>query len=288
MEYGTGALNIDGCRVGTEGGSKAAPGSEPGYLNNVYGRGMGGNPKGDTFEAGRWPANLILSHHPECRMVGNRASKDIAIKTVSTGQVVSENVAMSGPNYGRVVVGTTHRPDEEVWECHHDCPTQSFPQSKSSSAVMQLPLTPEDSIGGVHGNKGRSTLRGFDDNGSAARFFYTAKADSDDRPHGKGATVHPTVKPLDLMRYLVRLVCAPGGTVLDPFMGSGSTGCSAILEGMRFVGIEQSQEYADLAVGRLRLALAERMVEDTPAAPGRSMAVQVESTPLPLRKLRGA
>lgn len=98
--------------------------------------------------------------------------------------------------------------------------------------------------------------RGHDDQGgSAARFFYTAKADADDRPHGKGATTHPTVKPLDLMRYLVRLVCVPGGTVLDPFMGSGSTGCAALAEGMLFVGVEQSEEYADLAVGRLRLAL---------------------------------
>jgi DNA modification methylase len=96
-----------------------------------------------------------------------------------------------------------------------------------------------------------------DQGGSAARFFYTAKADKTDRPHGKGTTLHPTVKPLDLMRYLIRLVCVPGGLLLDPFMGSGSTGCAALLEGCRFVGIEQSQEYADIAVGRLRLALDE-------------------------------
>jgi DNA modification methylase len=90
----------------------------------------------------------------------------------------------------------------------------------------------------------------------AARYFYSTKADnSSDRPHGKGTTSHPTVKPLDLMRYLVRLVCVRGGTVLDPFTGSGSTGVAALVEGMNFVGIEQSQEYADIAVGRLRLAL---------------------------------
>lgn len=120
----------------------------------------------------------------------------------------------------------------------------------------------------------------------AARFFYSAKADSDDRPHGKGATVHPTVKPLDLMQYLVRLVCAPGGWVLDPFMGSGSTGCAAIAEGMRFVGIEQSQEYADIAVGRLVLALAGRAPEDTPDAPAPPTR-RVGSTALPPKKLRG-
>ena len=110
------------------------------------------------------------------------------------------------------------------------------------------------SVDGGYKN-GRSTV-GHKDNGSAARFFYSAKADHTDRPHGKGATVHPTVKPLDLMKWLVRLVCARGGVVLDPFMGSGSTGCAAIEEGMWFVGIEQSREYADIAVGRLKLSLA--------------------------------
>lgn len=121
----------------------------------------------------------------------------------------------------------------------------------------------------------------------ATRLYYTAKADHTDRPHGKDATIHPTVKPLDLMRYLVRLVCVPGGTVLDPFMGSGSTGCAAILEGMRFVGIEQSQEYADIAVGRLKLALADRKVEDTPEL-NTGMPDRKAGTRPPPKKLRGA
>lgn len=96
----------------------------------------------------------------------------------------------------------------------------------------------------------------------ADRYFYTPKADEDDRPHGKNATIHPTVKPLDLMRYLVRLVCVRGGTVLDPFCGSGSTGVAAVLEGMQFVGVELSKEYADIAVGKIRLAL-----ESAPSLP---------------------
>jgi DNA modification methylase len=126
------------------------------------------------------------------------------------------------------------------------------------------------------------------DSGSAARFFYTAKAGGDrDRPHGKEAAIHPTVKPLDLMQYLVRLVCARGGTVLDPFCGSGSTGCAAILEGMHFVGIEKSQEYADLAVGKLILALqrAPEMVELT--LHGSLRSGTQEDTPPPPRRLRG-
>ena len=231
MENGTGAMNIDGCRVGMEGGTRAGSESDPNHLNNVYGAGMGGNPTDPNFKAGRWPANLI------------------------------------------------HDGSNEV--------VNLFPQSKSSSANMPLPKAPGDLVGSHHGNRDKSTVRGHDDNGSAARFFYTVKANDDDRPHGKGkhVTTHPTVKPLDLMQYLVRLVCVKGGTVLDPFMGSGSTGCAAILEGMRFVGIEQSQEYADIAVGRLKLALTERKAEDTlvlPAAPSR----RSDAAPTP-RRLRG-
>ena len=77
------------------------------------------------------------------------------------------------------------------------------------------------------------------DSGSAARFFYSAKADASDRLGSK----HPTVKPVDLMRWLVRLVTPPGGLVLDPFAGSGTTGMATAMEGMRAVLIEREAEY---------------------------------------------
>lgn len=163
-----------------------------------------------------------------------------------------------------------------------------FPESKSSSAVMPLPSTPGQVYGVDHGNTSHApTRRGHDDEGSAARFFYTAKADDDDRPHGKGkhVTTHPTVKPLDLMQYLVRLVCVRGGTVLDPFMGTGSTGCAAVLEGMRFVGVELSEEYADLAVGKIKLALAQLRPEDSPGLPA-TVRPAAATAPAP-KKLRG-
>jgi len=83
--------------------------------------------------------------------------------------------------------------------------------------------------------------------GSAARFFYCAKASKSDR--GENNT-HPTVKPIALMRYLVRLVTPPGGLVLDPFAGSGSTGVAAKLEGVRFIGIEQHEPFAEIAKKR--------------------------------------
>lgn len=92
----------------------------------------------------------------------------------------------------------------------------------------------------------------FTDSGSAARFFYTAKADTFDRI----GSLHPTVKPLDLMQYLVRLICPPGGTVLDPFGGTGTTGEAAWREGMRAVLIEREAEYQADIRRRMKLALA--------------------------------
>ena len=112
----------------------------------------------------------------------------------------------------------------------------------------------------------------------AARFFYCAKASRKDRDDGLGAfeihsageltggraegsagagrtgggrNTHPTVKPTDLMRYLCRLVTPPGGVVLDPFAGAGSTGKAALLEGFQFIGIEREQEYIEIASARI-------------------------------------
>jgi DNA modification methylase len=121
--------------------------------------------------------------------------------------------------------------------------------------------------------------------GSAARFFYCAKASKRDRDEGcegmelvthqsgmggampvdddgnardrfkaQSRNHHPTVKPTDLMRYLCRLVTPPDGTVLDPFMGSGSTGKAAVLEGFRFIGIEREEEYCEIAKARIKHA----------------------------------
>lgn len=106
----------------------------------------------------------------------------------------------------------------------------------------------------------------FGDSGGASRFFYTAKASRSEREAGLGGSgerqnTHPTVKPIALMRWLVRLVTPPGGVVLDPFMGSGSTGVAAILEGARFIGVELVPAYAELAWARIVNALPEPEVE---------------------------
>lgn len=91
---------------------------------------------------------------------------------------------------------------------------------------------------------------GHNDSGGASRFFYTAKADSAERPVVNGIA-HPTVKPLDLMRYLVRLVTPRSGLVLEPFAGSGTTLQAALEEGCRVIGIERESDYIPLIKSRL-------------------------------------
>jgi site-specific DNA-methyltransferase (adenine-specific) len=90
------------------------------------------------------------------------------------------------------------------------------------------------------------------DTGGPSRFFYTSKASTAERNNGHGpANTHPTVKPVDLMRWCIRLITPPGGVVLDPFGGSGTTGVAARAEGMRCILIEREAEYLDIIAGRL-------------------------------------
>jgi site-specific DNA-methyltransferase (adenine-specific) len=91
----------------------------------------------------------------------------------------------------------------------------------------------------------------YGDTGGASRFFYTAKASRREREAGDVKNLHPTVKPIALMRWLCRLVTPPGGLVLDPFNGSGSTGCAAVLEGFRYLGAELDAEYVEIARKRI-------------------------------------
>jgi len=112
-------------------------------------------------------------------------------------------------------------------------------------------LFPDTKQGGSTYNKGTNNnwlgknkikyVSKVKDSGSAARFFYCAKASKAERGEGNN---HPTVKPLKLMRYLCRLVTPPGGTVLDCYVGSGTTGVAAQIEGFEFIGIDKDIEIA--------------------------------------------
>ena len=129
----------------------------------------------------------------------------------------------------------------------------AFPET--TSGLYKAGSTPkgERSVYGQDAAAGYVTERDtYGDTGNASRFFYTAKADADDRLGSK----HPTVKPLDLMQWLVRLVTPPRGTCLDPFAGTGTTGEAAWREGMRAVLIEAEAEYQADIRRRMALALA--------------------------------
>ncbi|MFN3961340.1 MAG: DNA methyltransferase, partial [Fimbriimonadaceae bacterium] len=125
-----------------------------------------------------------------------------------------------------------------------------FPETASGTGAIRKSKPGLFGLGG----DGQANIE-YGDFGTAARFFYTAKADSSERPTVRvdgQKRGHPTVKPVDLMRYLCRLVTPPGGKVLDPFAGSGSTLQAALEEGFSCVGIELNQEYVALIHERLR------------------------------------
>ncbi|WDG79202.1 site-specific DNA-methyltransferase [Pseudomonas chlororaphis] len=237
--HGTGALNIDSCRVNTNedtarisngairGGKFAAGGSAPGPI-------AGGH------DAGRWPANLIHDGSPEVLAAFPDAPGQLADASTSDTQRAGQNY------YGNMKRG----------------------RGKEASA--------NSDNSGVVGFQMKPGARRLD-SGSAARFFYCAKASRTDRHDGlanpgpqftTGTTLrkvenvsttgnnHPTVKPTDLMAYLLRLVTPPGGTVLDPYMGSGSTGKAAMREGFNFIGIERDRDEHGNQLGYMAIAHA--------------------------------
>lgn len=221
LTHGTGALNIDGCRIETE--------EALGRLNHSTSTFNHKNTTpwvDNSGGKGRWPANVVLDE-------------------ISAAQLD----AMSGER----------------------------------GSTLKKPYGDQTRFGkhGIYSDGPNGTVFGYDDTGGASRFFYCAKASRSERNAGldgmpdvysymvengsktsgldgkryERTTVHknghPTVKPISLMRWLVRLVTPPGGTVLDPFTGSGSTGCAAALEGLTFIGIEQDAEYVEIARKRI-------------------------------------
>ena len=225
LAHGTGALNIDGCRVDLVGIQKHWENYEPsGKIG--FGGAEGERTGGAYNDKGRWPANVIHDGSDEV----------LAGFPVNAGAFAPVRRGHSGKSNG---------------------------------------------IYGDFAQKGDDGASYRGDTGSAARFFYCAKASKADRDEGcegmqakqyshdgretpienayqrndsKSRNHHPTVKPTALMRYLCKLVTPPAGTVLDPFMGSGSTGKAARMDGFGFIGIEQDADY--IAIARARIAHA--------------------------------
>lgn len=246
--HGTGALNIDACRIEGRPRTTHADGNR---VTTVAASGhlAGKRPHGPTpAPTGRWPANVIHDGSEEV----------VALFPAAPGQLADAKLTgerKTGRVYGEM----------------------GYPRQGEASA--------DSSNEGAVGFAMRPGARRLD-TGSAARFFYCAKASKSDRDEGldqfapqqfvqfqtgngesgeasslsagrdtRYRNIHPTVKPTALMRYLVRLVTPVGGTVLDPFAGSGSTGKAALLEGYSFIGCELTEEY--LPIARARLTHAE-------------------------------
>jgi DNA modification methylase len=253
LEWGTGAINVDGCRVGHNEplgpSAHGMAGKQAGIMGKTVLR-----HRDNTGPApqGRWPANLILSY-PE-------------------DEYDDEGNLLPNPGKDEVLAGfpVTTQIDKRQRKIQRQPPGQN----------------------GIYGTfEGADDTPAYGDTGSAARFFYVAKSSKRDRDegceglplrgknevYGNGLNTatkldpalhtvesvanrpqrnnhHPTVKPTALMQYLCRLITPPGGLVLDPFCGSGSTGKGAILEGFRFIGIEQDAEYIEIARRRIEWA----------------------------------
>jgi site-specific DNA-methyltransferase (adenine-specific) len=125
------------------------------------------------------------------------------------------------------------------------------------SGVSKSPAPYGERVSGdksMFGIGGLDHSKEFGDTGGASRFFYVAKASRSERNAGLERNIHPTVKPVDLMRYLIRLVTPKGGTVLDPFMGSGTTAVAAIGEGVNWIGCEREPEYVAIIEARIAAA----------------------------------
>jgi site-specific DNA-methyltransferase (adenine-specific) len=151
------------------------------------------------------------------------------------------NEQRSGEFLGRWPANLIHDGSDEV--------NRLFPEA--NSARIGNPNNPHRGVNHTatsYGQGDGKETHDYRDSGSAARFFYCAKTSKRERGEGNN---HPTVKPVSLMQYLCRLVTPPGGVVLDPFMGSGSTGLAAAAEGFQFVGIEREEAYMEIACTRL-------------------------------------
>jgi hypothetical protein len=146
---------------------------------------------------------------------------------------------------GRFPANVIHDGSDEV--------VAAFPDT--DPAVAGKRNAPKDAgTFGAYSGLDADRLGHADNGGSAARFFYTAKADAEDRIGAK----HPTVKPVDLMQYVVRLITPPGGLTLDPFAGTGTTGEAAFREGMRAIIVERETTYQDDIRRRMEMAFSGR------------------------------
>jgi site-specific DNA-methyltransferase (adenine-specific) len=301
LAHGTGALNIDGTRVGSDDPPREGNAQPSACTNVAYGNGW--QKSGTTPAAGRWPANLVFTHAADCVCVESGGTETI----VEMGEVSD----MRGGNYGQDKQAYADRPKLErevttykdkpaVWQCAAGCPVAELDgQSGTTKGTARVGPPGGKTFGGSEMRAEVGTW--FGDTGGASRFFtvtewdpiadvapfrYVAKPSKRERNAGldglpkkqggsyegradgslgqqtaPAANTHPTVKPVALMRWLVRLVTPPGGVVLDPFAGSGTTLVAAVLEGVDSIGIEMTDDYLPIIEGRVAWAKQQSSVQ---------------------------
>lgn len=283
LKHGTGGMNIDATRIAfssdddeaeTKGKNRHADFDSGPRKNAIYGtddrdRGEQGN----YNSPGRWPANVILTHHPACVRKGMKKVKG-GVHGKAQGGFNPTGDTLYGKGRDDIDVSGGY-PEETVedYSCHPDCPIRILDAQSGHRAAGAHPKirhdTPNRAMSGR--NYAREIPERIEmDSGGASRFFYIAKASREERERGLGSPMdclrckrepnhggphiynhHPTVKPIELMRYLIRLVTPPDGLVLDPFVGSGTTLLAARIEGMDALGIEKDAEMESIIKGRL-------------------------------------
>lgn len=299
LTHGTGALNIDATRIATTdplGGGAETKTTADQKGNDGWTRPWMDDPDAQAAHAervranvvkaeqlGRFPANVVLSHTPDCELVGTKRVK--TAEGVWTGRMGGSN----GPVYGMFDGDADPRQGTKVgfgdadgletvedWVCTDDCPVRILDDMTGSTGegrARAITRTP----GGIFGNGAdvvESVGQMFGDTGGASRFLYTSKTSREERNRGMPSGVvndHPTVKPVELMRWLVKLVTPPSGIVLDPFVGSGSTGVAACLEQHDFIGLDNDPHSIMIAKHRIGWSLADVVVAgpaDTVDVPG--------------------
>lgn len=195
--------------------------------------------EGDDAEAwAGWGTALKPAIEPIALARKPLSEKSVAANAVRWG-TGALNIEAARGDAGRHPANVAHDGSDEV--------VDAFPVASGGNPVD--PGVPSSPTATVYKDRERVGFAGYSDNGSAARFFYCAKASNEERGDANG---HPTVKPVALMAWLIRLVTPPGGLVVDPFLGSGTTGIAADICQRPFVGIELSPDYLATAERRMR------------------------------------
>ena len=226
LKWGVGGVHIEACRIGT---TKRVPGSLGKTPNNVYGEGMGsysqtGEESGHNPNIGRYPANTILVCSPECEGETHARSCPVSI----LGEQGGAKQASARPNIQGKIYSTPAKIYSNLGDRIRQCG-----YTDTGTAAKFFKQLPHD----------RETLD---------TFHYFTKASQKDRScDGAVENIHPTVKNRSLMRYFCKLITPPGGVVLDPFGGSGSTAIGAIEEGFNYLLIEKEEEYHAIALARI-------------------------------------